>query len=175
MIPSPNKWSLHLKLNDAMNLLQAIQVLQNSTVARKINFGYMLAYNRRVLETVQQDVQTALRDEATDALIAAYDEERVALLREAARKDADGNPVIEGDRFVIDDQERVLPQIQRRLEDRHGPAMRAIADRNAKLADLLNEEQYIKLRKLPLAEWPDLPEDVPPSAMNAILDLVEAD
>src|SRR4051812_31880075 len=119
--------SLQVKLNDAMNLLQAIQILQNTPAGRKIKFGYMLAYNRRILEAVQQDVQATLGDAASDALINAYDDDRIAALRAVARKDDNGEPVIENNAFVIDDQEKVVADVQRELEKKHGPAMQAIA------------------------------------------------
>ena len=91
-----------------------------------------------------------------------------------ARKDENGEPISENGMFAIDDQNKAR-QILADLTAKYPTVLEAIAERNVKINDLLNEDQEITLRKLPLAEWPDMPEDVSPAIMDHVMHLVQED
>lgn len=165
-------------IEDALNLLQTIKLLQATPIARQIKFGYMLAYNRRLLEAVDDSYQAALKlpeDDAETQMLAKFERDRVAALEAVAVKDSNGQPLIENNTYVIEDLAKKLPPIEAKLSAAYPKVAKLIQERNKRIAALNREEQDVALRKLPLAEWPDLPDTLPPDAMNSIMFLVQED
>jgi hypothetical protein len=167
-----------LYIEEALNLLQTIKLLQGTPVARQIKFGYMLAYNRRLLEAVEESYQTALNapdDDADTAMMAKFEKDRVAALEAVAVKDSNGQPLIENNTYVIDNLAKKLPPIEAKLSAAYPKVAKIIQERNKRISALNREEQDVALRKMPIADWPDLPDTLPPDAMNSVMFLVQED
>jgi hypothetical protein len=166
-------------ISEALQLLQTIKTLQTLPIARQIRFGYLLAHNRRVLETAEETYQAALKtpeDEADNTLLAKFEQERIAALEEIAVKDSTGQPLIENNAYVIDNLAKKLPPIEAKLRAAYPTIGQIIQERTKRIEVLGREEQEFALRRLPMAQWPALPETLSDDAINSIfLFLVEDD
>ena len=157
---------------EALTLLQTIKQLQTTPIARQIKFGYMLAYNRRLLETVEETYKTALQspdDEAENAVLQRFEQDRITALEAAAEKDSNGQPLIENNSYVITDPGKTLPKIEKKLTTAY-PTVAAIIQERTRRADALGrEQQEIALRRLPITAWPELPESLSSDMINSVL------
>lgn len=159
-------------ISEALALLQTIKVLQTTPIARQIKFGYMLAHNRRMLESVEETYQSAMKadnDDEENRLLAAFEQARIAALEAVAVKDSNGQPIIENNAYVIDKVAKKLPIIEAKLTAEYPTVGQIIQDRNRRAETLGREQQDIILRKMPLDEWPDLPESINAEMMNNVL------
>ena len=163
-----------MKIKNALNLLQAVIMLQSSDVARNVKFGFMLSYNKRLLENVQSSFQDAIKDEAEEAIIQAFEVDRIEMLNKIADKDEHGQPIVNDGVFKITDQDAALVKIRDELLSKHPKAEAAIEHRQNRINELSEEETDVALRKIPLAEWPDLPPDIPPTILDVVMEMIEA-
>jgi len=162
-----------VKVREALDLLKAIEMLQATPVARNVKFGYFLEHNRRTLEGMQATVRKTLEDPEIDTTIAAFEQDRIAALRDAAKKDEAGNPVLNGNAFVIEDQEAVLEQLTKDLLEKHPGIEDAFQARVKREAEMGDAEAVVELRKLPLALWPDMPEGVAANVVSILYPLIQ--
>ena len=156
-----------MKLIDARRIMTALTHLQQTELMRKPKFAYFLAKNKRVLEQVEKDFNDALRNDHDQKILDEWDQERLMLIHQLAKKDAQGNPIMINNIFQFEDEPDAVQQIQKLLES-HPEARRALEEQNQKINELNDKDEDINLSKLPVSEWPELPQTLSPELLDAL-------
>ena len=157
-----------MKISEARSLLAIISQLQATELVRKPRFAYFLSKNKRVLDTVEKDFQDAVKDDAGQAIIQAFETDRLDLINKLAEKDENGNPVVANGVFKFADEAAAMAQIQALIDEKHPTALATIEAHNRKVQELSEKDDEIAVSTLPVAEWPELPQSVDPSVMDTL-------
>jgi hypothetical protein len=145
-----------MKLSEAALLLSAIRQCQAQVGAPPVKFSYMLAKNATALEAEVKTAQEAVNQGVDMAMLTAYERARMALLRERAKKDDKGDPVVIDGMFQFETPS-VLDEVVAQLNEQFPDAQGALAVRAARTQEINDNVVEIKLFKLGIDHWPDIP------------------
>lgn len=159
-----------MKIRKILLLLDAIENIQKTAAARKAKFGFILAFNKRILETIKIDIQESLKDE-NDSIIQQYDNDRIELLRKYCQKDEHGDPLIKDNKFIIDDDNISL--IYKEINEKYPNYFAMIQEKQNKINELLEENIEINLKKIKIEDFPDIPDEIYPNIMDIFLEMIE--
>ena len=172
---------MKLKLSEALNLLEAIKTLQITSFNKSLKVGYILSYNKKVLEDIQINIQENFKSlepdfEQTNAKLIEFEQKRISKLEELADKHADGSPIIVDGNYSIQDADSIIPQLMLELETEYYDSLVKFQNRNKHLNELLETTQDFNLIKIPFSLLPEEPiEGIDPKIMDSISTVIHYD
>jgi hypothetical protein len=133
--------------NDILILSQSLKSLGELS---GIKFSYCIAKNSTILDIEVKSLQSVMipSKEFTE-----FEEKRVELAKKYSKKDENGNPVFEGNQFVLEDKKN----FEKYFEVLQKENKKVIEARNKQVKDfekLLEDESNVKLFQIGLDEVP---------------------
>ena len=122
-------------------------------------FNYAMSKNTRLLKNEVQSIQ-----EAEDKEFGEFENERIELVKECAKKDEKGNPVIENNQYQIENVEDFQTKFEALQEKHEYKAKREAFDK------FMAEEVEVDLHTILLD---NLPEEITKAQSDSIFDLIE--
>jgi len=156
---------MKLSRNEVIGLLTAFGTMAELKGAK---FSYFVAKNGEILQKEFQAIQKAIEPPTE---IREYEQKRIALARQHAKKDDTGQPVVQNGRFVIANERKFRKEIND-LKSRYGKWIEAEEERRKEVDAFLSEEVELPLLRIALSE---VPEDISAGQMAAISKLVVED
>jgi hypothetical protein len=159
-----------MKIAEIDRILSGIAAIQGGGESVNVKLAYALAKNRRALAQAREEYVETVKG-PFDEVLQAFDKDKFDLVRQHAVKDQFGNPVSEAGLFKFQpgfDIEAALTQIKAK----HPAFDDAIAERDARLKDAAQIEFDVALHKI---GWDDLPTQINPAILDAIVPLISDD
>jgi hypothetical protein len=156
-----------MKIAEINLALDAIAVLQRGgPIPTKL--AYCLARNRRHLAVAKEIHDEALKGDY-DAVLEAWDRDRVVILRAHAVKDALGNPMTDSSGAVKFEPDTDVEAILKELSGKHPDFDEAKAQRDKRMRELAEEEIEVEVYAIPMSMWS---ETVQASLLDALFYLI---
>jgi len=149
--------------NDLLNLYQALSNLKGLS---GVKFCYGIVKNINLLKPEVEAIQKTIEPKED---FQKYEKERIELAQKHAKKKEDGTPIIEGNRYVLENQKEFEKEFEK-LRNKHKKALEEREKQIKEYENLLKEEANIKLYKVSLE---DLPQDIKIEQMLAISPIIE--
>ena len=147
---------------DLVNLFQSLHQVKE---LKGIKFAYSVIKNINIIKSEIEALQKA--SESSLGFI-EYEKKRMELAKKFAKKDK-GEPVIEGDRYILEDEKKFgkeWEKLKKEYEEEVGKREWQIKQYN----DLLMEDSDIKLHKIKMA---DVPQDISVKLLEGIFAVIE--
>lgn len=147
---------------DLVNLFQSLHQVKE---LKGIKFAYSVIKNINIIKSEIEALQKA--SESSLGFI-EYEKKRIELAKKFAKKDK-GEPVIEGDRYILEDEKKFgkeWEKLKKEYEEEVGKREWQIKQCN----DLLMEDSDIKLHKIKMA---DVPQDISVKLLEGIFAVIE--
>ncbi|MFA6077366.1 MAG: hypothetical protein WC735_04825 [Candidatus Paceibacterota bacterium] len=148
---------------DNINLFSTLNKLGKLT---GVKFAYAVARNLAFLKPEYEALQEAVKP--TEDFV-KYEEERVELAKEYAKKDAEGKPISENNAYVLEDKETFDVKFIE-LKKKHKKTLEAREAQLKEQEELLKTDSTLVLYKVKIE---DVPKDITVAQMNSILEIVE--
>jgi hypothetical protein len=139
--------------------------LQDVSNLPGVKFAYNVIKNTKLLQPEIDALQKAgeLSEE-----FKAFEIERMALAQKFAKKDKEGNPVIENNSFVLADQAGFDKEFKL-LQKKHDKAIKARESQVAEFNKLLEEEIEVDFFTVKLS---DVPQSITPGQVKGIFEII---
>ncbi len=147
-------------------LLELSKALNGVGRLSGVSFSYAVARNLKLLEPEIEAIQKASEPSKE---FQEYDQARIELAAKHSKKDEKGNPVIEGNQFILEDQNAFNKDFEK-LKKTHKEALDAREKQGEEVEKLLKEETPITLYKVKLE---NVPPQITSAEMSSILDIIE--
>lgn len=131
-----------------------------------LRFAYGVSKNINLLKS---EAEAIISSQKKSEEYAKYEEERVALAQSHARKDANGNPIVSGDRYVIENSD-VFGKKFSKLKLKHQKAIAEWEKKMKELETLLEEKASVELHRIKLK---DVPDEISVGQLSEIYILIE--
>jgi hypothetical protein len=151
-----------MKNNDILNLYDGLSKIN----LKGVKFSYGVAKNIALLKT---EVESLSKAQESSKEFVEYDNARIELAKKHAKKDDKGEPVVEKNSYVIENQEAFDKEFET-LKKTHKKALDERENQIKDFNDLLEKETDIQFHKIKLE---DVPEDISTEQMTTIYDLIE--
>jgi hypothetical protein len=99
-------------------------------------FSYFVVKNKKLIANEIEAINAARK---FPEFVDTYDKDRIELVKQCAKKDADGNPIIEFDQYVVRDPAAFNVELEK-LRIKHPEAAIFIKNKEEELKALLEEE-----------------------------------
>ena len=153
-----------------MTKSEVLQLYNNLNQLGKLSgvkFSYAVARNLALLKPEVEAINKTLEPSKE---FLEWDKERVALAQEYSKKDEKGEPVIVGNRYVMENEKTFNKELEKKQKN-HKSAIDAREKQIEEYMKLLEEKsEEIKLFKVKLEH---IPEAITTQQMNGIVDIVE--
>ena len=153
-----------------MTKSEVLQLYNNLNQLGKLSgvkFSYAVARNLALLKPEVEAINKTLEPSKE---FLEWDKERVALAQEYSKKDEKGEPVIVGNRYVMENEKTFNKELEKKQKN-HKSAIDAREKQIEEYMKLLEEKtDEIKLYKIKLEH---IPESITTQQMNGIVDIVE--
>jgi len=137
--------------NELFTLTNVFDQIKN--VASNPKFAYAIAKNRKLVQSEVDAIKEAI---APAPEIKEYDQKRIAMCRDYCQMDADGQPVIAEQNFVIDpEKQEDFNKAIEALREEYSESLEAHKDKLGLADQLLQEEVEIDFHKVLIDNFPD--------------------
>lgn len=153
-----------MKNSDLYGILNGLKALTKESGA---SFSYKVSKNIKIITDELTSLEETLKP--SEGYI-EYEKKRVELCKKFCRKDADGNDVIEGNNFVIDNQkafDKALEKLQKDDEVVIAEFNKQKEDYNVLMLEEVSED--VSLRKIRTEE---LPETMTSEKLSPVIELI---
>lgn len=147
------------KIVELFNHLSALNL-------KGVKFAYAVARNINVLKPHVESLQKA--QEPTEDY-QKFDKERIALAQKHAKKDEKGEPVTEGNSYVLEDQAGFQKDFEK-VKKTYAKTIEEQETRIKEFNELLEKEVVVELHKVKIA---DVPQEITSQQMTQIFEIVE--
>lgn len=138
----------------------------NKINVKGVKFNYAVARNIGILKA---EVTSLIKSQAPSPEYNAFDTRRVDLCKKYAKRDGEGEPIIENDVFVIDNQAEFDNELKA-LKESNKEVVEAREAQIDEYNDLLDKEAKVELHKVSIK---DVPEDLSTFQLKAIVAIIE--
>lgn len=162
---------MKMKTGEIVGLHLAIQKIKETTLpstALPVKFAYALQMNLKNTESVFESFKS-FADPMKVPVIEAFETDRKAELEKICDRDANGQPIINNQEYVISDTSKIS-SLKDVLAVTHPEAEAAYAKLNADIEALSNEVVEINLHLIPLDY---LPETMTLTMIDAIFPMIK--
>ena len=153
-----------------MTKSEVLQLYNNLNQLGKLSgvkFSYAVARNLALLKPEVEAINKTLEPSKE---FLEWDKERVALAQEYSKKDEKDKPIVEGNRYVMENEKTFNKELEKKQKN-HKSAIDAREKQIEEYMKLLEEKtDEIKLYKIKLEH---IPESITTQQMNGIVDIVE--
>lgn len=149
--------------NEIVELYNNLHQIKNLKGSK---FNYAIAKNINILKPEVEAIQETAKPRES---FVEYDTARIELCKKHAKKDEQGEAVMKGGDFDIEDMKAFDKELKK-LQETHKQALDDRETQMKELDALLKEESPIELHKITLS---DIPEDITTVQMNSIFTIIE--
>lgn len=153
---------MSLKNKQIISLSQALKSVSGLT---GIKFCYCVARNSVIVDREIENFQTATK---ASKEFQVYDEARLKLAQEMAKKDKDGKPVIENNSYVPENTKEFDKKIEA-LKAEHKEAVEKREKQIEEFNEFLEKESDVKLYMI---NFSDIPESINAGQLMGIMSIV---
>lgn len=137
--------------NELFTLISVFDQIKN--VASNPKFAYAIAKNRKLVQSEVDVIKEAI---APDEKVKEYDQKRIAMCRDYCQMDANGQPVIAEQNFVIDpEKQEDFNKAIEELREEYTEALDAHRVKLEQADQLLQEEVDLDFHKVLIDNFPD--------------------
>lgn len=152
-----------MKRKDILELYKGL----NSVGALKgVNFTYAVAKNIKLL---QAEIDALQKAEEPTEIFKAYEADRVELAKEHAKKDENGEPLVENNQYVLENK-AAFDKALLKVQEKHKEAIEERKKQMDAYLDLLNGEVATELVKVAKSE---IDQEITGQQMYLILPIIE--
>jgi hypothetical protein len=142
-----------MRLHELTRIKQTLDVVSNYP---GLEFAYAVFKNKQIIDKILMDVDFIKN---VNPKVIEYEEKRISVCEELADKDSDGNPMTEGDLYIIQDKEKFRNKMDEILEE-----YRPYVEERQQQVELYNQKmnaeidvKFMRIKK----------EDLPPQIQTA--------
>lgn len=138
------------------NLVQIWGVLNSLAQEKTTAKGaYGIAKNKRIIETEVKSIEEAQRNQKLPDGIEDFEAKRIDLCKEYCDKDKDGKPMVDGNSFVIIENQVVFTEKLTELREEFAEPLQARKDQDKDFREFLKEDVEIDLHKIKIDDMPN--------------------
>ena len=152
-----------MKNKDILKLLQGLNQISNYPGTK---FAYCVAKNMNIIKPELESLNKAVEQTKE---FKEYENKRIELAIKYAKKDSKGDPTIANNEYVLEDKKGFDKQIKE-LQKGYDKAIKEREKQFEEYNKLLEEDVDIKLYQI---ELDNLPKEITPQQMSAILSIVK--
>lgn len=149
-------------------LIDLYKSLNAINLSGSIKFSYAIAKNINLLKAEIENLEKLIIP--TEGVI-NFNNERIELAKKLSKKDKDGNPIVIGNNFDVEDLKKFEKELKP-IQEKYKKEIDEYEKKKQEYNNFLKEENGISLLKIDIN---DVPKEITNQQLNSILSIVEGE